>query len=83
MVTITVGLIAEKGQDILLGLLPFYHIYGLVVILLNGLKRGSQTITLPKFEQQSFIRTYENEKVSFYLSSTDTVTNRWTFFNQK
>ncbi|XP_046664229.1 4-coumarate--CoA ligase-like 9 [Homalodisca vitripennis] len=53
----------EQGQDILLGLLPFYHIYGLVVILLNGLLHGGQVITLPKFEQESFVRTLENDKV--------------------
>ncbi|XP_054257620.1 uncharacterized protein LOC128982706, partial [Macrosteles quadrilineatus] len=52
----------DKGQDTLLGLLPFYHIYGLVIILLCGLQRGSQIVTLPKFEQKTLLRAFENEK---------------------
>lgn len=53
----------ETDQDLLLGVLPFYHIYGLVVILLNGLKSGSAIVTLPKFEKASFVQLMEKHKV--------------------
>lgn len=50
-----------------MGILPFYHIYGMVVIMLSGLKGGAQIITLPKFEQDSFVKTLDTEKVINYL----------------
>lgn len=43
-------------QDVSLGLLPFSHIYGLVVICLAGLFRGDETIVLPKFELATFLQ---------------------------
>lgn len=54
-------------QDLLLGVLPFYHIYGLVVILLNGLKSGSAIVTLPKFDKTSFVQLMEKHKVGLML----------------
>lgn len=39
----------------------------MVVIMLSGLKGGAQIITLPKFEQDSFVKTLDTEKVINYL----------------
>jgi acyl-CoA synthetase (AMP-forming)/AMP-acid ligase II len=40
----------------LLGVLPFFHIYGMVIILFHGLMRGSTIVTMPKFEFEPFLR---------------------------
>lgn len=47
-----------------LGLLPFFHIYGMVVILFNSLSSGSKCIVLPKFEPESFLSTLEKYQIS-------------------
>ena len=44
---------------VLLGLLPFFHIYGMVVVLLSSLVAGSKIVTLPSFEPESFLSTIE------------------------
>ena len=36
----------------LLGVLPFFHIYGMVIILMHGFMRGATIVTLPKFESR-------------------------------
>ncbi|KAL9082274.1 MAG: hypothetical protein Q9159_006560 [Coniocarpon cinnabarinum] len=49
-------------QQNVLGLLPFSHIYGLVVAIHASINLGDGVIVLPKFEMQSFlnaIQTYE------------------------
>ncbi|KAL5349668.1 hypothetical protein ACLOAV_004698 [Pseudogymnoascus australis] len=51
-------------QDVSLGLLPFSHIYGLVVICLAGLFRGDETIVLPKFELATFLQAIQEYKIS-------------------
>jgi acyl-CoA synthetase (AMP-forming)/AMP-acid ligase II len=38
------------------GVLPFFHIYGLLVILNFGLFRGTTIVTLPRFELEPFLR---------------------------
>lgn len=39
-----------------LGVLPFFHIYGMVVLLMHGLMRGSTLVTLPRFEFEPFLK---------------------------
>jgi acyl-CoA synthetase (AMP-forming)/AMP-acid ligase II len=36
--------------------LPFFHIYGMVVIMNLGLMRGATLVTLPRFELEAFLR---------------------------
>jgi acyl-CoA synthetase (AMP-forming)/AMP-acid ligase II len=38
----------------LIGVLPFFHIYGMTVIMNFGLMRGATIVTLPRFELESF-----------------------------
>ncbi len=51
-------------RSILLGLLPFYHIYGLELILLSTLQAGQTIVTLPKFEPQMFLQCISDYKVN-------------------
>eukprot|EP00118_Oscarella_pearsei_P021137 m.235533 g.235533 ORF g.235533 m.235533 type:complete len:578 (+) comp40127_c3_seq4:96-1829(+) len=47
-----------------LALMPFYHIYGMVVILARGLEQGTTLVTLPKFEPELFLKTLQDYKVT-------------------
>ena len=38
------------------GVLPFFHIYGMVVIMNFGLMRGATIVTLPRFELEPFLQ---------------------------
>jgi acyl-CoA synthetase (AMP-forming)/AMP-acid ligase II len=40
----------------LVGVLPFFHIYGMVVVMNLGLRRGATCVTLPKFDFEAFLR---------------------------
>ncbi|XP_042211270.1 probable 4-coumarate--CoA ligase 3 isoform X2 [Homarus americanus] len=51
-------------QDVLIGLLPFFHIYGMMVTMSSGLKCGTKIITLPKFDPQSYVTLLKKHKVS-------------------
>lgn len=57
-------------KEISLGLLPQSHIYALVVICHSGAYRGDQTIVLPKFELQSYLKSIAHFKItSLFLVS--------------
>lgn len=46
-----------------LGLLPFSHIYGLVVVSYTNTYRGDSVIVLPKFEMKSFLAAVQKYKI--------------------
>ncbi|EDV29294.1 uncharacterized protein TRIADDRAFT_19929 [Trichoplax adhaerens] len=48
-----------------LGLLPWYHIYGLVVILLSGLRTGAHLISLERFEPELFLGSIQKYKIKY------------------
>ena len=51
------------SDDSLLGFLPFFHIYGQVVVCLTGLLKGTKIVTLPKFDPELFLQQTEKHKV--------------------
>jgi len=44
--------------------LPFFHIYGMTVIMGASLHRGFTVVTLPRFELEPFCETIQNHKVT-------------------
>ena len=63
--------VARKQQgvetQVELGLLPFSHIYGLVVIAHSGAWRGDEVVVLPKFDFQTFLAAIERFKIEHLL----------------
>src|SRR6185437_13179709 len=53
----------HPGVQALAGLLPFFHIYGLVVVLNFGLRIGATIVTLPRFEPELFLKTLQDWRV--------------------
>lgn len=48
-----------------LGLLPFSHIYGLVVIAHSSVWRGDGVIVLPKFDLTEYLQAIERFKINY------------------
>lgn len=48
--------IENVNMPALLGVLPFFHIYGMVIILFHGLMRGATIVTMVKFEFEPFLK---------------------------
>ncbi len=47
-----------------LAVLPFFHIYGMVVIMNLGLLRGTTIVTLPRFELEPFLAAVQTWRVA-------------------
>ena len=56
-------------EDTLIGVLPFFHIYGGVITLLAGLRHGVKIVTLPKFEPTTFLGTVQDHRVLHFYSN--------------
>ncbi len=51
-------------EDTAIGVLPFYHIYGLSVILSLGLATGATIVVLPRFDFPQFLQTLQDYHVT-------------------
>jgi len=56
--------IGIRESDVLIGVLPFFHIYGLTVILNLALWQGATVVSMPKFELDAFLRLLQDRKVT-------------------
>ncbi|XP_045606794.2 uncharacterized protein [Procambarus clarkii] len=45
----------ETQQEAFLCLMPFFHVYGIVVLTICGLYEGAKLLTLPKFDSNTYI----------------------------
>jgi acyl-CoA synthetase (AMP-forming)/AMP-acid ligase II len=60
---LTVGQPIDE-DDVLIGALPFFHIYGLIVILNQGLRAGATIVSMPRFELEQFLGLIESHRVT-------------------
>lgn len=59
------GLLNVRPQDRLLALLPFFHIYGLTVLLNIALRERACLVTIPRFELAEFLRMIQDHKCTY------------------
>ncbi len=53
-----------ENNDTVMGVLPFYHIYGMVLILLLSLAKGNKVITIPRFDLEMFLQVMDKYEVT-------------------
>ncbi|MFC5501276.1 AMP-binding protein [Lysinimonas soli] len=54
-----------SDEDRILAFLPFFHIYGMTILLNLALSRHAALITLPRFDLAQFLQVIQDQKVSF------------------
>src|SRR3989449_931486 len=60
--TASVHHVAE--QDRIIAVLPFFHIYGMQVVLNLALWRGATLVTMPRFELEPFLATVQQYRIT-------------------
>lgn len=61
---ITAETVKLTPDDTLVGVLPFFHIYAMVVILNVSLRCGARTVTMPKFDPPLFLKVLKEHSVT-------------------
>lgn len=51
-------------DDVVMGVLPFYHIYGMVVIMITAMVSGSPIVTMPRFDMEQFLSLIEKYRAT-------------------
>jgi len=54
----------RDGEDTLIGFLPFFHIYGLVVIMMVGFRSGATLVVMPRFDLAQYLDLIERYRTT-------------------
>ena len=54
----------EPGGEVLVAVLPFFHIYGMQVLMNGAVANGATVITMPRFDLELFLNILEDHKVT-------------------
>jgi acyl-CoA synthetase (AMP-forming)/AMP-acid ligase II len=57
--------IALTDRDVMIGILPFFHIYGMTVLMSLALWRGATVVTMPRFELDPFLQLMQDHRVTY------------------
>jgi acyl-CoA synthetase (AMP-forming)/AMP-acid ligase II len=61
----SIELIGVEAADRVLCVLPFFHIYGMNVLMNGGLRQRATLITMPRFDLAEFLRIIAEHRASF------------------
>ena len=60
----TLALVQIGSGESLVAVLPFFHIYGMQVLMNCGLRAGATVVTLPRFDLEQFLRAHQEYRIT-------------------
>jgi acyl-CoA synthetase (AMP-forming)/AMP-acid ligase II len=60
----TLAIAQIMPEENLVAVLPFFHIYGMQVLMNCGLRAGATIVTLPRFDLEQFLRVHQDYRIT-------------------
>lgn len=57
---------SEEGEETVLGILPFFHVYGMTTVLILTVMLSNKMVLLPKFDVDSALKTIDKQKPTIF-----------------
>jgi len=58
------GVHSTRESDRIIGVLPFFHIYGMIVVLNFALRQGATVVTMPRFDLEQFLQIMQGHAIT-------------------
>ncbi len=58
------ALLDTAEDDVVIGVLPFFHIYGMTVIMNLALRNGATVVTMPRFDLEQFLGLHQEHGIT-------------------
>lgn len=55
-----------KGEETILGILPFFHVYGMTTVLILSVMQGHKMVLLPKFDVETALKTIQKQRPTIF-----------------
>ena len=56
----------NKGEETILGILPFFHVYGMTTVLILSVMQQGKMVLLPKFDAEQALKTIDKQKPTLF-----------------
>lgn len=56
----------KKGEETILGILPFFHVYGMTTVLILSVMQQGKMVLLPKFDAEQALKTIDKLKPTLF-----------------
>ncbi|MFC3040057.1 long-chain-fatty-acid--CoA ligase [Virgibacillus xinjiangensis] len=56
----------KKEDDIILGVLPFFHVYGMTTVMNMSIMQGSKMVLLPNYQPEKVLQTIHRQKPTLF-----------------
>lgn len=56
----------NNGNDVVLGALPFFHVYGLTTVMILSVMNGAKMVLIPKPEPETLLKSIESQQVTLF-----------------
>lgn len=56
----------EKGKETILGMLPFFHVYGMTTVLILSVMQQGRMVLIPKFDVEQALKTIDKQKPTLF-----------------
>ncbi|MCQ6278313.1 AMP-binding protein [Bacillus sp. EB600] len=56
----------RPGEESLLGVIPFFHVYGMTMIMILAVMQGYKMILLPKFDAETTLKTIHKQRPTMF-----------------
>ena len=60
----TLGTVTMHEDDAFVAVLPFFHIYGMQVLMNTGLRAGATIVTMPRFDLEQFLSLHQEHRLT-------------------
>lgn len=56
----------RPGGEVILGVIPFFHVYGMTTVMILGVMQGYKMVLLPKFDVKTTLKTIHKQKPTIF-----------------
>lgn len=56
----------KRGEEIVLGIIPFFHVYGMTTVLVLSVMEGNKMVLLPKFDPETTLKTIQKQRPTLF-----------------
>lgn len=57
---------SEKGKEVVLGVIPLFHVYGMTTVLLLSVMQHYKMVLMPQFKSEEVLKVIEKQKPTFF-----------------
>ncbi len=56
----------KAGEETIMGVLPFFHVYGMTTVLVFSVMQGNKMVLIPKFDMETTLKAIDKQKPTLF-----------------